>query len=184
MKHLQLFSPKATVQVGFSYKSKIGGRALHHQERGYLHQATNSLSEQLYSCFGGEQLKWARTAANASAKKQAEHCIIKRRDIYTKLRAHKVNSCFGREQLQMLHMGQNSCKSFSYKSKISIGGRALHHQEKGNLHQATNSQLQKPEQLHITLASAMHVRASYSASSLYNLWYSAVRNVRFVGTCI
>ena len=49
------------LQVGFSYKSKIGGRALHHQERGYLHQAMNSLSEQLValgesSSSGPEQL--------------------------------------------------------------------------------------------------------------------------------
>ena len=46
-----------------------------------------------------------------------------------------MNGCFGREQLQMLQVGQNNCKCFSYKSKI--GGRAL---EKGYLHQATNSQ--------------------------------------------
>ena len=63
-------------------QNKIEGRALHHQEKGYLHQATNS------------------------------HLLF---------------------QLQMLHMGQNSCKCFSYKSKI--GGRAL---QKGYLHQTTS----------------------------------------------
>ena len=56
--------------------------------------------------------------------------------IRTSYQSTKVNSCFGREQLQMLHVGQNSCKCFSNKSKI--GGRALHHQERGYLHQATN----------------------------------------------
>ena len=86
------------------------------------------------SSNGPEQLQMLQL------KKQAEHCIIKRRDIYTKLRTHKVNSCFGQEQLQMLHVGQNSCKSFSYKSKI--GGRALHHQEKGYLQQANSCKSQ------------------------------------------
>ena len=42
---------------------------------------------------------------------------------------------WAREQLQMLRVGQNSCKCFSYKSKI--GGRALH---QGYLHQATVQQ--------------------------------------------
>ena len=52
-----------------------------------------------YSC---KCFKWASTAANASSgpvqlqmlqlQKQAEHCIIKRRVIYTKLRTHKVKS--------------------------------------------------------------------------------------------
>ena len=86
--------------------------------------------------------------------------IIKKRDIYTKLQTHKVNSCFGQEQLQMLHVGQNSSKCF-------IGGRAL---PRGIF---TNSQreLQNPEQLHITWASAMHARAcllcmQYSASTV------------------
>ena len=46
----------------FSYKSKIGGRALHHQERGYLHHATNSQIEQLVALgennsSGPEQLQ-------------------------------------------------------------------------------------------------------------------------------
>ena len=33
---------------------------------------------------------------------------------------HKVNSCFVREQLQMLHMGENNFKCFNYKSKQTI----------------------------------------------------------------
>ena len=100
----------------------------------------------------------------------------------------KVNSCFGREQLQMLHVGQNSCKCFSYKSKI--GSRTLHHQEKGYLHQAMNSQ---SEQLVVLgenrckcftwartasrkWASAMCVRASLlcSASACSSIWHCAV----------
>ena len=131
----------------------------HHQERGYLHQATNSQSEQLValgenSSSGPEQLQMLQL------KKQAEHCITKGRD--NKLRTHKVNSCFGREQPQMLHVGQNSCKSFSCK----IGGRALHHQEKVYLHQATNSQLQKPEQLHVKWASAISARAAQNIATI------------------
>ena len=51
---------------------------------------------------------------------------------------HSMIEFYGQEQLQMFQVGQNSCKCFSYKSKIA--DRALHHQEKGYLHQATNSQ--------------------------------------------
>ena len=49
----------------FSFKSKIGDRALHHQEKGYLHQA-NSQSEQLVA-LGENSFKWARTASAAKA---------------------------------------------------------------------------------------------------------------------
>ena len=114
----------------FSCKSKIGGRALHHQEKGYLHQATNS------------HLLWVRTAANASrGPEQLQMLQLQKQDrrqsiaegiftpSYELTFALGENSCkcfTWAEQLQM----QNSCKCFSYKCKI--GGRVL---QKG--HQAT-----------------------------------------------
>ena len=90
------------------------------------------------------------------------------RDIYNKLGTH---ICFRREQLQMLHVGQNSCKCFSYKSKI--GGRAL---QKGYLHQATNSQSEQLVALGensckcFTRASAMRAR---QPAVLWSTVYSA-----------
>ena len=118
----------------------------------YASLATNQISK--YSCFRQEQLQmlhvgqnsckcftWAKTAANATCgPEQLQTVQLQKQDRRQSIASREAaaNASHGPDQLQMLHTGQTSCKCFSYKSKI--GGRALHHQEKGYLHQATNSQ--------------------------------------------
>ena len=84
----------------------------------------------MISKYKSEQLLWARTAANASSgpeqlqmlqlqkqdRKEAEHCIIKRRDIYT---SQATNS----QSEQLVALGENSCKFFMWLQMYQLHRR-------------------------------------------------------------
>ena len=90
--------------------------ALHHQEKGYLHQATNSQS----SCFGREQcFKWAKN----SCKCFSYNCITKRREML-QLQLHQ--GYLHQVKLLWARAAANASCGPEQSAKSKIGGRALH----------------------------------------------------------
>ena len=119
-------------------------------------------------CFGREQLQPEQLQMLQLQKQGALH---HKEGI---LRTHKVNSCFGREQLQMLHArGPEQLKQYRRQSHCII--------KKGiftpSYEPTKRTAAAKPEQLHVTWASAM--RACQPAAQCSTYCASIVQCRRF-----
>ena len=147
------------------------------------HQGAVYLYSTVVPAFN-DRVLWARNVS--SGPEQLEMLQLQKQDrrqsiassregIFTPSELTKrTASCFGREQLQV---GQNcfSCKSISYKSRQCIA--SLRGRDICTMYQATKSQreqLQKPEQLHVTVASAMRACQPAMQCSIVPVQYSSL----------